>query len=264
MGCQGLQTQSSTLYECAHLVVHGDGVTHHNALVRCSTMGAAPATTLLRAQRLLDELHAATVRIRTYYEGHVCWNCPFGAALQTVQSRQVWELVRVVGLLRRTPTRARAPSRITLIFRMATLTQSRALAGSKAFTGLRPRRVAQVANGGKVFMRRNDAYMIEVRTSAVNADAHQGMRMAYGIGCVARVATGHSAHGTKSCSWSHIHGMHALTGGACRNAPQVNVGEEEPEDIAIRRYMKAVMDSKVLDAVRSNPSSSSCSGGLVA
>lgn len=77
---------------------------------------------------------------------------------------------------------------------MATLTQSRALAGSKAFTGLRPRRVAQVANGGKVFMRRNDAYMIEVRTSTVNADACQGMRMAFGIGCVARVATGHSAH----------------------------------------------------------------------
>lgn len=57
---------------------------------------------------------------------------------------------------------------------------------------------------------------------------------------------------------------HALTEVACRCAPQVNVGEEEPEDIAIRRYMKAVMDSKVLDAVRSNPSSSSSSGGLVA
>lgn len=158
---------------CAHLVVDGDCVAHHNALVWCSAMGAAPATTLLRAQRLLDELYAATVLILAYHEGHVCCDCPFAAAQQTVQSKQVWELVRVVGLLRRTPTRARAPLCITLVLRMATLTQSRALAGSKAFTGLRPRRVAQVANGGKVFMRRNDAYMIEVRTSTVNADACQ-------------------------------------------------------------------------------------------
>jgi len=32
--------------------------------------------------------------------------------------------------------------------------------------------------------------------------------------------------------------------------PQVNLGEEEPEDIAVRRFMKAVMDSKLLDKLR--------------
>lgn len=74
---------------------------------------------------------------------------------------------------------------------MAALSQSRALAGCRAFTTLRPRAAARISNGGKVFMRRNDSYMVEV-----------------------------------------------------------TVGEEEPEDIAIRRYMKAVMDSRVLDQLR--------------
>ena len=31
---------------------------------------------------------------------------------------------------------------------------------------------------------------------------------------------------------------------------EVNLGEEEPEDIAVRRYMKAVMESKVLEVLR--------------
>ncbi len=31
---------------------------------------------------------------------------------------------------------------------------------------------------------------------------------------------------------------------------QVNLGEEEPEDIAVRRFMKAVMESKVIEQVR--------------
>lgn len=30
----------------------------------------------------------------------------------------------------------------------------------------------------------------------------------------------------------------------------MNLGEEEPEDIAVRRYMKAVMESKVLEVLR--------------
>lgn len=47
---------------------------------------------------------------------------------------------------------------------MATLSQSRALSGVRAFTGIRPRQVAQVSNGCKVFMRRKDSYMVEVRT----------------------------------------------------------------------------------------------------
>jgi hypothetical protein len=29
----------------------------------------------------------------------------------------------------------------------------------------------------------------------------------------------------------------------------VNLGEEEPEDIAVRRFMKAVMESKVIEKV---------------
>ncbi|KAG1671027.1 hypothetical protein FOA52_014271 [Chlamydomonas sp. UWO 241] len=74
---------------------------------------------------------------------------------------------------------------------MSALSQSRCLAGSRAFTGIRPRQVAQVSNGCKVFMRRKDSYMVEV-----------------------------------------------------------NLGEEEPEDIAVRRFMKAVMDSKLLEKLR--------------
>jgi len=31
---------------------------------------------------------------------------------------------------------------------------------------------------------------------------------------------------------------------------QVNVGEDEPEDIAVRRFMKKVMESGVIDEVR--------------
>ena len=30
----------------------------------------------------------------------------------------------------------------------------------------------------------------------------------------------------------------------------MNIGEEEPEDVAVRRYMKAVMESKVLEVLR--------------
>jgi hypothetical protein len=31
---------------------------------------------------------------------------------------------------------------------------------------------------------------------------------------------------------------------------QVHLGEEEPEDIAVRKFMKAVMESKVVEQVR--------------
>lgn len=31
---------------------------------------------------------------------------------------------------------------------------------------------------------------------------------------------------------------------------EVNLGEEEPEDIAVRRYLKAVTESKVLEVLR--------------
>jgi len=33
-------------------------------------------------------------------------------------------------------------------------------------------------------------------------------------------------------------------------APQVNVGEDEPEDIAVRKFMKKVMESGIIDEVR--------------
>jgi hypothetical protein len=45
---------------------------------------------------------------------------------------------------------------------MAALSQARAVSGCRAFTGIRPRQVAQVSNGCKVFMRRKDSYMVEV------------------------------------------------------------------------------------------------------
>ncbi len=65
------------------------------------------------------------------------------------------------------------------------------------------------------------------------------------MACVASVAT---ATAGEPGSWlpACIYPAHP------RLLPQVNVGEEEPEDIAIRRYMKAVMDSRVLDAVRTS------------
>eukprot|EP00195_Chlamydomonas_chlamydogama_P007077 CAMPEP_0202894786 /NCGR_PEP_ID=MMETSP1392-20130828/4108_1 /ASSEMBLY_ACC=CAM_ASM_000868 /TAXON_ID=225041 /ORGANISM="Chlamydomonas chlamydogama, Strain SAG 11-48b" /LENGTH=192 /DNA_ID=CAMNT_0049579577 /DNA_START=57 /DNA_END=635 /DNA_ORIENTATION=- len=75
---------------------------------------------------------------------------------------------------------------------MAALSQSRALAGVRAFTTVRPRQIAQVSNGTKVTMRRKDTYMVEVQ-----------------------------------------------------------VGEEEPEDIAVRRFMKAVVQTKVIEKLRS-------------
>jgi hypothetical protein len=31
---------------------------------------------------------------------------------------------------------------------------------------------------------------------------------------------------------------------------QVNVGEDEPEDVAVRKYMRKVMDSRLLEQVR--------------
>ena len=50
---------------------------------------------------------------------------------------------------------------------MALLSQSRCLAGSKAFTGVRPRQAPAVANGSKYFMKRKDSYMVEVRTQRI-------------------------------------------------------------------------------------------------
>ncbi|GAX77839.1 hypothetical protein CEUSTIGMA_g5281.t1 [Chlamydomonas eustigma] len=74
---------------------------------------------------------------------------------------------------------------------MASLSQCRVLAGTKAFTGVRPRHVKQISNGSKVFMRRKDSYMVEI-----------------------------------------------------------NLEDEEAEDIAVRRFMRAVMDSKVVEQLR--------------
>jgi hypothetical protein len=37
--------------------------------------------------------------------------------------------------------------------------------------------------------------------------------------------------------------------------PQVEIAEEEPEDVAVRRYMKAVMQSGVINKVRASPGS---------
>lgn len=74
---------------------------------------------------------------------------------------------------------------------MASISQARALAGVKAFTGVRPRVAAPVANGSKYFMKKKDSYMVEVE-----------------------------------------------------------VGEDEPEDVAVRRYMKLVMQSRVVEKLR--------------
>jgi hypothetical protein len=46
------------------------------------------------------------------------------------------------------------------------LSQARTIAGSKAFTGIRPRRVAAVSNGVKYTMKRKDSYMVEVSRSS--------------------------------------------------------------------------------------------------
>lgn len=74
---------------------------------------------------------------------------------------------------------------------MASLSQSRALAGCKAFTAVRPTKAKLVSNGAKYFMRRKDSYMVEVQ-----------------------------------------------------------VGEEEPEDIAVRRFMKSVMETRLIEQLR--------------
>jgi hypothetical protein len=108
---------------------------------------------------------------------------------------------------------------------MAALTQARTIAGCKAFTGIRPRRVAAVSNGSKYFMRRKDSYMVEVRQPAP-----------LDRGGVGRGAT---------CVAQHSGSPDPAAGGA-----QVNVGEEEPEDIAVRRFMKSVMQTKVVEQVR--------------
>jgi hypothetical protein len=51
--------------------------------------------------------------------------------------------------------------------KMAALTSNRCLAGSKAFTGLRPRQASAVSNGVKVCMGRKDSYMVEVSVDHV-------------------------------------------------------------------------------------------------
>jgi hypothetical protein len=57
-----------------------------------------------------------------------------------------------------------ALARASVLFdRMASLGQCRALAGCRAFTGMRARQTKQISNGCKVFMRRKDSYMVEVR-----------------------------------------------------------------------------------------------------
>lgn len=74
---------------------------------------------------------------------------------------------------------------------MAALSQCRALAGAKAFTGVRPSRSPVVANGSKYFMKKKDSYMVEVE-----------------------------------------------------------VAEDEPEDMAVRKFMKQVMQSRVVEQLR--------------
>uniref|UniRef100_A0A7S3QKF1 Ribosomal protein S21 n=1 Tax=Dunaliella tertiolecta TaxID=3047 RepID=A0A7S3QKF1_DUNTE len=74
---------------------------------------------------------------------------------------------------------------------MALLSQSKTLAGSRAFSGLRARVSPVVSNGSRVTMKRKDSYMVEV-----------------------------------------------------------NVGEDEPEDIAVRKFMKKVMESGVIEELR--------------
>ncbi len=92
----------------------------------------------------------------------------------------------------------------------------RALAGVKAFTGVRPRQQKLASNGSKVFMRRKDSYMVEVGHQRPQPSA------------------------TLSLFW--------LEPLAARR--QVNLDEDESEDIAVRRFMRAVMDSKVIQQVR--------------
>ena len=102
---------------------------------------------------------------------------------------------------------------------MASLTmgQSRLIAGgARAFTGVRPRAVKAVRNGCTVFMRRKDSYMVEVRAAAGYRATSRPLGGRYPI----------------------------------RQIRQVNLGEEEPEDIAVRRFMKAVQESKVIEQVR--------------
>lgn len=59
-----------------------------------------------------------------------------------------------------------------------------------------------------------------------------------------------------------------LGGGTIPNSSlfrsQVQLGEEEPEDIAVRRFMKAVMDSKLLDKVRGHCRAASHTGSPLA
>ncbi|KAF5829572.1 hypothetical protein DUNSADRAFT_15887 [Dunaliella salina] len=74
---------------------------------------------------------------------------------------------------------------------MALLSQSKTLAGSRAFSGLRNRVTPVVSNGSRITMKRKDSYMVEV-----------------------------------------------------------NVGEDEPEDIAVRKFMKKVMESGVIEELR--------------
>jgi len=74
---------------------------------------------------------------------------------------------------------------------MASLSQCRALAGAKAFTGIRPRAVSAVSGAMAMTMKRKDSYMVEV-----------------------------------------------------------NVGEDEPEDIAVRKFMKKVVESRVIEQLR--------------
>lgn len=52
---------------------------------------------------------------------------------------------------------------------MAALTQCRAIAGPKAFAGVRARQTVAVSNGSKYFMKRKDTYMVEVRSSGLGA-----------------------------------------------------------------------------------------------
>ena len=70
---------------------------------------------------------------------------------------------------------------------MALLSQSKVLAGGKAFCGLRARQTPVVSNGARATMKRKDSYMVEVgsnqfflsrrtRSSHVSTRAHAHTR----------------------------------------------------------------------------------------
>ena len=152
-----------------------------------------------------------------------------------------------------------------LFVNMASLSCGRALAGrpfAQAKCSSKPRR------GPAPLLARRDSYMVEVSGQGNPArrapcmllpaiaalhirccSASQGAEGVLERICRTSRARGRAPSAPRSRCGAAVAAC-ALTHARVARAPQVEIAEDEPEDVAVRRYMKAVMQSGVINKVR--------------